>query len=573
MNIIKKLPVGIENFRKIRTDSFYYVDKTRLIRDLLCHWCEVNLFTRPRRFGKSLNMDMLKTFFEYGCDSRLFDGLEISTEKELCRKYMGQFPVISLSLKDIDAPDYKSAKASLCTSIGNEALRFHFLSDSCQITDTEKAQYEQLIKADPENQQKFSMSDETLKDSLFTLSYLLNKHYGQKVILLIDEYDVPLDKAHRAGCYEEMAHLIRSLFSRVLKGNACLQFAVLSGCLRIAKESIFTGLNNFKTYSITNVRFDEYFGFTDKEVQDMLEFYGFRQAYSSVKMWYDGYRIGNTDVYCPWDVINYVDLLLSEPQAEPQAFWLNTSSNDIIRTFLQMSKQSTRREIEQLIDEKSIPKHIRQELTYRDLYENTDNLWSVLFTTGYLTSHGNTDDGCLKLAIPNLEIRKIFIEHIQEWFQSEARKNTIKLNAFCEAFSKADALTVEAQLNTYLKKTISIRDTAVRKEKKENFYHGILLGLLAYRDDWDISSNTESGTGFCDILIETENNGIGIVIEIKYVETENLETGCIEAMKQIDDKSYDSALIEDEMTTIIKYGIACRQKKCKVICKTDTVEI
>ena len=564
MNIVRKLPVGIEDFSKMCTDNFYYIDKTGLIRQLLRYWSQVNLFTRPRRFGKSLNMSMLKTFFEYGCDYRFFDGLEISSEKELCEKYMGQFPVISISFKDIDASDYEGARAALCTIIGNEALRFQFLSDSSQITAHEKLQYSQLIKIDLDNHQKFIISDETLKDSLLTLTSLLKKHYGQKVILLIDEYDVPLDKAHYFGYYDEMVYLIRSLLSRVLKGNDCLQFAVLTGCLRIAKESIFTGLNNFKIYSVTNARFDKYFGFSDKEVREMLEFYGLQQAYSSIKEWYDGYRIGNTDVYCPWDVINYVDLLLSEPQASPQAFWINTSSNDVIRTFLKVAKQSTRREIEQLIDGKSIPKNIRQDLTYRELYENADNLWSVLFTTGYLTMRGKMADDVYHLAIPNLEIRKIFLEQIQEWFQSEARKNTEILSNFCEAFAHADAPAVEAQFNAYLKKTISIRDTAVQKVKKENFYHGILLGLLAYREDWDIRSNAESGDGFSDILIEIEDNGIGIVIEIKYAEDGNLEPQCAAALKQIEDKAYDTILLEDGMTTIIKYGIACWKKKCRV---------
>lgn len=569
MDTTKKLPVGIENFKEIRTEGFYYVDKTGLIQELLQHWGKVNLFTRPRRFGKTLTMNMLKTFFEYGCDNNLFNGLKIADEKELCEKYMGQFPVISISLKDIDASNYNDAKAALCTSIGNEAMRFQFLSASSQITDHEKMQYSQLIKVDPQNRQKFNISDEALKDSLLTLSFLLCKHYGQKVILLIDEYDVPLDKAHHFGYYGEMVHLIRNLLSRVLKGNDSLQFAVLTGCLRIAKESIFTGLNNFKIYSITNVRFDEYFGFSDREVKDILNFYGFLPAYTSVKKWYDGYRIGNTDVYCPWDVINYVDLLLVEPHAKPQAFWINTSGNDIIRTFLQMSKQSTRREIEQLIDGDSIPKQIKLELTYRDLYENIDNLWSVLFTTGYLTIRGRTDDGICRLAIPNLEIRKIFIEQIRDWFQAETRKNPSQLNLFCEAFAKADTLTVEAQFNAYLKKTISIRDTAVRKERKENYYHGILLGLLGYREDWDISSNAESGEGFSDILVEIESEGIGIVIELKYADNGNLEAGCKKAIKQISDKAYESRLIEDGMTTIIRYGIACWKKKCKVECVTS----
>lgn len=572
MDTTKKLPVGIENFKEIRTEGFYYVDKTGLIQELLQHWGKVNLFTRPRRFGKTLTINMLKTFFEYECDSSLFNGLKIADEKELCEKYMGQFPVISISLKDIDASNYNDAKAALCTSIGNEAMRFQFLSASSQITDHEKMQYFQLIKVDPQNRQKFNISDKALKDSLLTLSFLLCKHYGQKVILLIDEYDVPLDKAHHFGYYGEMVHLIRNLLSRVLKGNDSLQFAVLTSCLRIAKESIFTGLNNFKIYSITNVRFDEYFGFSDREVKDILNFYGFLPAYTSVKKWYDGYRIGNTDVYCPWDVINYVDLLLVEPHAKPQAFWINTSGNDIIRTFLQMSKQSTRREIEQLIDGDSIPKQIKQELTYRDLYENIDNLWSVLFTTGYLTIRDRTDDGISRLAIPNLEIRKIFIEQIRDWFQAETRKNPSQLNLFCEAFAKADTLTVEAQFNAYLKKTISIRDTAVRKERKENYYHGILLGLLGYREDWDISSNAESGEGFSDILVEIESEGIGIVIELKYADNGNLEAGCKKAIKQISDKAYESRLIEDGMTTIIRYGIACWKKKCKVECVTSPLK-
>lgn len=568
MDVAKKLPVGIENFREIRTENFYYVDKTGLIRDLLCRWGKVNLFTRPRRFGKTLNMDMLKTFFEYGCDEGLFNGLEISEERELCEKYMGQFPVISITLKDIDSLGFAGAKAALCTSIGNEALRFQYLLDSSRLTADEKQQYTQLVRIDSEGCQKFRIPDEVLKDSLLTLSKLLCKHYGQKVIMLIDEYDVPLDKAYRNGYYDEMVHLMRNLLGRALKGNDSLHFAVMTGCLRIAKESIFTGLNNFKIYSATDVRFDEYFGFSDEEIRNMLEFYGLLSAYTSIREWYDGYRMGSTDVYCPWDVINYVDLLLSKPDARPQTFWINTSGNDIIRTFLQMAKQSTRREIEQLIDGGSIKKNIRQELTYRDLYENIDNLWSVLFTTGYLTARGDTNDGSYELVIPNLEIRKIFIEQIREWFQADAQENAAKLNAFCEAFAKADALAIETQFNAYLKKTISIRDTAVRNEKKENFYHGNLLGLLAYRKDWDLRSNAEFGTGYSDILIEMESEGIGIVIEVKYAKDGDFEAGCKTAMKQIEDREYDSGLIEDGMKTILKYGIACWKKKCKVECRS-----
>ena len=558
-----KLPVGIENFEKIRTRSFYYVDKTGLIKEMLYNWGEVNLFIRPRRFGKSLNMNMLKTFFEYGHDTTLFEGLEIAGEKELCRKYMGNFSVIAITMKDIESRDYEGARAAMGSVIGNEALRFQFLMDSEKLTAEEKVQYSQLIRVDSENLNGFVMSEEVLKNSLFTLSKLLWKHYGQKVILLIDEYDVPLDKAHQAGYYGEMISLVRNLFSRALKSNEYLEFAVLTGCLRIAKESIFTGLNNFKAYSLLNTRFDEYFGFTDEEVKEMLKYYGLDNAYSAIKEWYDGYQIGNADIYCPWDVINYIDLLRSEPDARPKAFWMNTSGNDIIRKFLQMAKQGTRREIESLIAGESIAKKVKEELTYRDLYKSIENVWSVLFTTGYLTRRGRSEGDAHELAIPNREIREIFVEQVQEWFQEETQKDSIKLEAFCEAFARGEAEAIETQFTAYLKKTISIRDTAARKEKKGNFYHGILLGLLSYREDWDVRSNAESGTGYSDILVETEDE-TGMIIEVKYAENGNLEAGCREALKQIQEKDYEARLAEDGIETIRKYGIACWKKKCKV---------
>lgn len=564
MQEIKKLPVGVENFEKLRTEGFYYVDKTGILKELLNNWGEVNLFTRPRRFGKSLNMDMLKTFFSYGCDASLFEGLQIAAERELCEKYMGKFPVLSITLKDMDARDFEGAKAALSTIIGREALRFSFLSESGKLTEEQKAQYAQLIRNDTAGRQIFSVSDEALKDALRTLSELLYRHYGQKVILLIDEYDVPLDKAHLFGYYDEMADLLKNLLSRALKSNESIYFSVLTGCLRIAKESIFTGLNNFKIYSISDVRFDEYFGFTEEEVKAMLGYYGLEKYESLIKEWYDGYLIGNTSVYCPWDVINYVDLLRADPDAAPKAFWINTSGNDIIRTFLSMAKQSTRREIEQLIQGETVAKKIREELTYREPYENLDNLWSVLFTTGYLTRRGKAEGEIYRLSIPNLEIRRIFTEQVQEWFQKEAKKDVPKLDAFCEAFVRADIETIEKQFNAYLCKTISIRDTAVRKEKKENFYHGILLGLLSHRGDWDIVSNAESGEGYSDILVEIEDKGIGMVIELKYSETEDMEAACREALQQIEKKDYKSRLIEDGMETIFQYGIACRRKKCQV---------
>lgn len=560
---MKKLPVGIENFEEIRTEGFYYVDKTGLIKDLLCNWGKVNLFTRPRRFGKSLNMSMMQYFFQYGCDSSLFEGLEITKEAELCQQYMGNFPVISITLKDIEAREFEGAKAALCSVVGSEALRFSFLMKSDCLTEAEKMQYAQLIQVDPGGQQSFLMSEEVLKNSFLILSRLLCKHYGQKVILLIDEYDVPLDKAHRGAYYDEMIDLIRNLLSRVLKSNPCIQFAVLTGCLQIAKESIFTGLNNLKIFSVVNVRFDEYFGFSDREVRAMLAYYGLENAYQDIKEWYDGYSIGSADIYCPWDVINYIDLLDSEPDARPQAFWINTSGNDIIRRFLEMAGQNTRREIERLINGESIGKRVEQELTYRDLYKSIENLWSVLFTTGYLTKRGKADGDVYQLAVPNQEIRKIFIEQIQEWFREEVRKDQAKLDVFCEAFVKADAKSIEKQFNAYLKKTISIRDTAVKKGKKENFYHGILLGLLSHREDWGIHSNAESGIGYSDILVEAEDE-IGIVIEVKYAEDGDLAAGCMEALKQIEEKEYETKLLGNGMETIVRCGIACWKKKCKV---------
>ena len=564
MNSKVKLPIGIEDFGKIRTEGFYYVDKTGMIRELLNNWGEVNLFTRPRRFGKSLNMNMLKYFFEYGCDASLFDGLAIQKEQGLCDVYMGKYPVISISLKDVSSRTFDGAYSMLRSIIGNEAMRFPFLKESSQLTEEEKGLYEQLVTIDTSGKSLFLMSEDALTNSLFTLSKLLHKHYGQKAILLIDEYDVPLDKAQHSGYYDEMVGLIRNLFSRVLKSNSSLHLAVLTGCLRIARESIFTGLNNLRVLSIADVEYDEYFGFTDAEVRDMLHYYSLDEKYELTKTWYDGYRFGNTDVYCPWDVINYCAKLRADPDAAPRPFWVNTSGNDIIRTFLRKAGPAARRELECLINGGAVSKKIRQELTYRDIYQDMDNLWSVLFTTGYLTQCGSTDGRTFQLVIPNLEIREIFTEQIYEWFQKEARKDTPKLDAFCAAFPLGDTETIETLFTAYLKKTISIRDTGARKEQKENFYHGILLGLLSHREDWIISSNAESGAGYSDILIEIEDSNIGIVIELKYPDNGNLETGCLDALAQIEEKEYTERLLQNGMEAVIKYGIACYKKTCKV---------
>ncbi len=558
-----KLPIGIENFEEIRTEGFYYVDKTGLIKELLDNWGKVNLFTRPRRFGKSLNMSMLKYFFAYGCESSLFDGLAISKEKKYCDAYMGKFPVISITLKGASAGNYETARGMLCSVIGNEAKRFHFLLSDERLQDADKQQYRALLNISPDG--RFIMSDEVLADSLRVLCELLYKHYGQKPVLLIDEYDVPLDKAQHYGYYDEMVTLIRSLFAQALKTNDCLQFAVLTGCLRIDKESIFTGLNNLSVFSITNVRFDEHFGFTDGEVKAMLDYYGLGDKFDTVKAWYDGYRFGDADVYCPWDVINYCAELRADPEAFPMAYWINTSGNDIVRSFIDRATSQTRQEIEQLVNGESVVHSVRQELTYRELYDSIDNLWSVLFTTGYLTQRGKIDATTSRLAIPNLEVRQIFAEQIREWFQVEARRDVSTLDAFCDAFLKGDAQTAEEKFSAYLRRTISIRDTGARRGLRENFYHGVLLGLLRHREDWILHSNAESGDGYSDILAEDEEAGIGIVIEIKYREDGNLEEGCREALGQIENRDYAARLEEDGIDTVIKYGIACNRKKCKVM--------
>ncbi|MCI9485808.1 MAG: AAA family ATPase [Lachnospiraceae bacterium] len=570
MDAMKKLPVGIEGFQELRTEDFYYVDKTGLIRELLNNWGKVNLFTRPRRFGKSLNMDMLKSFFEYGADRELFDGLEIAGERELCERYLGRFPVISITLKGAAARSYGEALAMLRSIIGSEAMRFDFLLESGRLSDGEKDRYRQLIRISSDGRREFAMSSEALGGSLKLLSQLLHKHYGQKVILLIDEYDVPLDRAQRAGYYEEMADLLRILFGQALKTNPNLYFAVMTGCLRIAKESIFTGLNNLNVFSIIDVPFAEYFGFSDGEVRDMLAYYGLGDRYGVMKEWYDGYRFGNGSVYCPWDVISYVKLLRSDPEAEPRAFWANTSGNEIVRTFLERAGASTRREMEVLVDGGTVGKKLNHELTYRELYQNIDNLWSVLFTTGYLTWQGKPDGDVYDLKIPNLELRKIYIDQIMEWFKEEAGRDAPKLDALCLAFAAGDAAAVERQFAAYLRRTISIRDTSVRKNKKENFFHGLLLGLLSHREDWVVRSNQESGVGFSDILVEIEEENRGIVIEVKYPDGGDLEVGCKEALAQIEEKEYEEKLREDGMETVLRYGIACRRKSCRVMLAGET---
>jgi hypothetical protein len=562
----KKLPIGIESFQKIRTEDFYYIDKTGLIKELLHNWGEVNLFTRPRRFGKSLNMSMLKCFFEIGCPEELFNGLAITQEVDLCKKYMGKFPVVSISLKGVSGDDFATARAMMCSVIGNEALRFQFLLSSNKLSDKEKKIYDQLTTVAESNQGNFVMADDVIMTSLFVLSRLLHKHYGNKVIILIDEYDVPLSKAFDKGYYDQMITLLRNLFEQALKTNDSLYFSVLTGCLRISKESIFTGLNNPKVMSITDVEFDEYFGFIDKEVRELLEWYNLKEFYDMTKEWYDGYRFGNVDVYCPWDVICFCNKLCSNRRAQPEEYWLNTSGNDIVRRFIDMMKTSTmKREVERLIEGNTVTKTVRQELTYKELYDSVENIWSVLYTTGYLTRRGEPDGKKHNLAIPNIEIRNIFESQIFEWFQDTARQDGTALNTFCEAFKRGDADAVEQQFQAYLKRTISICDTFVRKDRKENFYHGILLGLLDYKETWGISSNKESGDGYSDIMIEIDDEDIGIVIKMKDSENENLEVDGKAALEQIEKMGYVEQFREIGIQNIMKYGIACYKKRCKVL--------
>ena len=563
MTYRKKLPIGVDNFEKLIQEDFYYVDKTGMIAELLKNWSEVNLFTRPRRFGKSLNMSMLKTFFEIGCDKTLFQGLKISEEKELCKEYMGQFPVISISLKGVEGLNFESAKEGFAYIIGKEAMRFYFLKDSPHLTEEEKAIYKGYIATE---QGGFTIGSDAKKlvTAINGLSSMLEKHYGKKVILLIDEYDVPLDKAFQYGYYEEMVSLIRNLLGNALKTNSSLYFAILTGCLRVSKESIFTGLNNLRVMSITNVQFEEYFGFTDSEVKEMLNYYGLMDHFDTIKAWYDGYRFGNKDVYCPWDVLSHCDNLRADPDARPEDYWSNTSGNAIVRRFIDLANSKTKDEIERLIAGETILKEINQELTYGELDNSIENLWSVLFTTGYLTQRGRADGDKYYLVIPNYEIKKLFIRQIREWFRYQAGSDRKTLDKFCNAFPEGDGALIEELFNDYLWNTISIRDTAAPNEKKENFYHGILLGILGFQDDWIVKSNAESGIGYSDILIETRRNRIGIVVEIKYAEDGNLEAACEKALRQIEDKKYEARLKEDGMRSIIKYGIACYKKECKV---------
>ena len=558
----KILPVGIENFHEIQSDHFYYIDKTGMIKDLIQSRAKVSLFTRPRRFGKSLNMSMLRYFFETGSDPKVFDGLEIAKEREICNTFMGKFPVVSISLKAIDARNYETAWNLAVMMINEEARRHQYLLDSGRLTKHEKELFATLLVP--------HMQESVFSSSLRILTELLHKHFGQQVVLLMDEYDAPLASAFANGYYDQMASIVRSLFGQSLKTNDSLKLAVLTGCLRITKESIFTGLNNLKTLSIQDVRFDEYFGFTDAEVRGLLEYYGRMDAYEQMKEWYDGYQFGNVKIYCPWDVVNYCDLLCVQADAKPQDYWSNTSSNDIIRHFIGYADQgTTKREIERLVAGEAVWKKIREDLTYQDLYSSIDHLWSILFTTGYLTKRGEPNEDQLQLVIPNLEIRGIFTRQIMENFYATVKGDGTAVEQFCQALKEGDVKGIEDQLAKYLKKTVSIRDTFGKKPMKENYYHGILMGLLAYKETWAVFSNRESGDGYSDILVEIEEEEIGIVIEVKYPDGGSLEQGCLKALDQMNKNRYEEQLLQDGMSKIINYGMAFERKSCRVLKADD----
>lgn len=556
-----KLPVGIDGFEKIRRNGFYYIDKTKLIEQLFLNWGEVNLFTRPRRFGKTLNMSMLKSFFEIGTDTSLFDGLYVSENKELCEQHQGQYPVIFLSLKDVEGLSFSEAKRKCIQLIKREAERFYDLKNSERLLDIDKKNYCRLLDMTVQEE-----DSDIVSSSIKMLSALLYKHYGKKTVILIDEYDVPLDKAFQHGYYKEMVHFIRGLLGEALKTNDSLSFAVLTGCLRVSKESIFTGLNNFKILSITDTRFDEQFGFTDTEVRKLLLDYHLEDRFEEVKEWYDGYRFGNADVYCPWDVINFVDRAKDDKEAKPEAYWINTSGNDLVKRFIDKANKTTKNEIERLINGEAIEKELRLDLTYEEVDQSIENLWSVLFTTGYLTQSGRNEDGAYRLIIPNREVREVFRLQINEWFKKSIFSNTERLTAFWKAFEEGDTEGVEQYLNRVLSNSISVFDTKARKEEKESSYHNLLVGILTGNADWLVKSNVEAGEGFADIIVETDDPDAGIVAELKYTKNfDDMKMTCQKAIAQIRDRRYQEYLLNDDRKDIRLYGITFCKKRCCAI--------
>ncbi len=553
--LTKKLPVGIDSFEKLRREDFYYVDKSRMIVDLMANWGEVNLFTRPRRFGKTLNMSMLKCFFEIGTDKSLFDGLAVSKEKALCEKYMGKYPVVFVSLKDVDGLTFETAYQSLCQLLVAETTRLCFLQESDRLAANEKAFINRMLH------EQYTEMD--IRGSLKMLCSLLEKHYGQKPILLIDEYDVPLDKAYYHGYYPQMIDLIRAMFQAALKTNSSLFFAVLTGCLRVSKESIFTGLNNLMVHSISDPSFDEYFGFTDEEVGKMLSDYGLEAHHQEAREWYDGYRFGGQDVYCPWDVINYVYALRVDPQAEPKAYWLNTSGNAMVRELISKSADgTTQMEIERLIEGETITKTLNEQLTHNEIRSSIGNIWSLLYMTGYLTTAQRPSGGRYALRIPNREVRQIYMQQVLSWFEDKASAETDKLTNLYAAFETGDVDTIKEILDEQLLDTVSFYDA------HESFYHGFLLALLSTCASWNVSSNIETGKGRSDIIAGRKDRKVGFVVEVKDVkDEEKLDAACEAALRQIDERDYTAILRRFRVKEIHKYGIAFWDKECRVVMK------
>ncbi len=550
----KKLPIGIDSFSKLREHDFYYVDKTGMIIELLQNWGEVNLFTRPRRFGKSLNMSMLKSFFEIGADKSLFDGLAISREKELCEKHMGKYPVLTFSLKQVQGLTYQDAEARMWSEISYEADRYRFLKDSCKLDAVDK---ELLIS--------FRKKQGDLAGAIKELSRILYMHYAQKVVILIDEYDVPLQKAEQDGFYPEMVKLISGIFGASMKTNPYMEFAVVTGCLRVSKESIFTGFNNPKMHTIMDERYDEWFGFTDEEVKEMLRFYGKEEFYDLTKQWYDGYLFGKTYVYCPWDVINWCDKLVNTTKVVPENFWANSSGNEMIRRFADKADSVTKAELEQLLAGKTVWKKVNMELTYNELDSSVENLWSVLFTTGYLTYTGRSIDGKYELTIPNQEIQNLFRDIIDKWFKETIIGNRERIKVFFDALDTADADKLERCICAYLGRSISFLDGGKQSEK-ESFYHGMMLGMLQMRDDWAVLSNREAGEGRADIITYSEWGEKALLFEFKYVkEYDDMLDAARLALEQIRDKNYDSFYAVSAAEKVTHIGIAFCKKRCKVL--------
>ena len=556
MNQTLKLPVGIENFEDIRKLGFYYIDKTKLIEQLLQNWGKVNLFTRPRRFGKTLNMSMLRTFFEIGMDKSLFEGLYISKNKELCDEYMGKYPVIFLSLKGIDGLTFEEAIIRITTIIKNEARRHHYLKNSDKLIEEEIKQFQSLLDGKADD----------ITDSIRLLSELLCKHYGKKTIILIDEYDVPLDKAFQKGYYDEMVRFIRSLFESALKTNSALEFSVITGCLRISKESIFTGLNNLAVNSILSNKYSESFGFVQYEVDELMEYYNIEEKSQLMKKWYDGYLFGKSEVYNPWSVLNQVKEWSEDKDISAIPWWTNTSSNNIIRTLVSQADNETKDIIENLIHGGSVETVLKETVTYGDLTENNENIWSFLFFTGYLkikeivkTGEVIGEPTIYSLVIPNLEIKSCYTDIIIQYF--EIYKKAINKDNLYKALLGRNAQDFAEQITDLLRKTISYYDST------ESFYHGLISGLLSGNVYYKVESNRETGDGRSDLaLYQQDVAQNAVILEFKVCgKNETADEAAKRALKQINDRDYASKAREDGYKNIIKYGVAFKGKMCYAI--------